>query len=95
MNIYITAVIKAKQAYQEQVKAVLDNMVKQTRKEIGCLQYDLHQDISDPNTFIFYEIWQDKQVLDAHNQQPYIQEFGSIIDVKLQEQPEIYLTQKI
>lgn len=95
MKIHITAIIKAKTEYREQVKAVLLNMVSETKKEPACLQYDLHQDISDLNTFVFYEIWTDQQGLDSHNQQPYIKEFGTLIDVKLQEQPIILLTQKI
>lgn len=95
MNIYITAVIRVKPIDKEEVLTTLLNMVKKTREEEACIRYDLHQELSDTNTFIFYEIWSNQQGLDNHNQQSYIKEFGNLIDTKLQEQPQIYITQKI
>jgi quinol monooxygenase YgiN len=95
MKIYITAIIEAKPAECQHVQNVLQHMVRETKKEEACLQYDLHQDISNPNLFIFYEIWKNQQGLDRHNQQPYIKEFGTLVDSKLQKQPSIYITQKI
>lgn len=93
--IYLTAVIKAKPEYREDVTVVLQNMVTETRKEDANIQYDLHQGSQDENTFIFYEIWRDQQGLDEHNQQSYILEFGKLVDEKLQEIPQIYLTKKL
>lgn len=95
MKVYLTAIIKAKQEYQKDVKAVLQNMVVNTRKEKACLQYDLHQKTDDENTFVFYEIWESKEDLDLHNTQPYIQEFIALVTEKLAGQPEVYLTEKL
>ncbi|MBL1223144.1 antibiotic biosynthesis monooxygenase [Chryseobacterium sp. L7] len=92
MKIYLTAVIKAKEEHQAEVLEILQNMVKETRKEEACELYSLHQGIEDKNQFIFYEIWKSEEGLAEHNQQPYIKAFGAIIDEKLQEQPQIYLT---
>ncbi len=93
--IYLTAIIKTKPEYREEVLSVLQNMVAETRKEQANLQYDLHQEITDENVFVFYEIWKDQVHLDAHNQQPYIAEFGNLVNEKLQETPQIYITNKI
>ncbi|MDM1071187.1 antibiotic biosynthesis monooxygenase [Empedobacter brevis] len=95
MHIYITAIIKSKPAHQEEVYSVLQNMVRETRKEQACLLYDLHQDLKDENQFIFYEIWENEEGLHLHNQQNYIKEFGYIVSEKLQETPQIYLTRKM
>jgi quinol monooxygenase YgiN len=92
MKIYLTAVIKSKEEHQQEVLEVLQNMVKETRKEDACELYSLHQGIEDKNQFIFYEIWKNKEGLAEHNQQPYIQAFGAIVDGKLQENPQIYTT---
>lgn len=40
------------------VKNELIKILEPTRKEIGCLRYDLHQDIDNPSIFMFYEIWE-------------------------------------
>ncbi len=95
MNICLTAIIRVKPKYREDLKTVLKNMVQETQKEEACIQYDLHQGISDLNTFIFYEIWKDKTGLDIHNQQTYIKEFNQFIKEKVQEQPTIFITQKV
>ncbi|MBC9909760.1 putative quinol monooxygenase [Chitinophaga varians] len=95
MSIYLIATIKARPEHRDEVAAVLQNMVKETRKEDANVQYDLHQGTADENLFVFYEIWKDQQGLDAHNQQPYILEFGRLAQGKLQEAPQIHLTRKI
>ncbi|KFF27174.1 putative quinol monooxygenase [Chryseobacterium vrystaatense] len=92
MKIYLTAVIKSKEEHQAEVLEVLQNMVKETRKEDACELYHLHQGIEDKNQFIFYEIWKSEEGLAQHNQQPYIQAFGAIAEEKLQEKPQIYTT---
>jgi len=92
MKIYLTAVIKAKEEHRTEVLEVLQNMVTETRKEEANELYTLHQGIEDKNQFIFYEIWKDQEGLTQHNQQLYIQAFGALVDEKLQEKPQIYLT---
>ncbi|MCF6403733.1 antibiotic biosynthesis monooxygenase [Chitinophaga filiformis] len=95
MKIYLTAIIKAKEAYREEVAAVLQNMVLHTRKEEACELYSLHQGIEDKNLFTFYEIWKSKEGLDEHNQQPYIKAFGALVEEKLEERPVVLLTSLI
>lgn len=95
MKIYLTAVIKAKEEHRNEVLEVLQNMVKQTGKEDANELYTLHQGIEDKNQFVFYEIWKSKEGLEQHNQQPYIQAFGALVNEKLQEKPQIYLTEII
>lgn len=92
MKIYLTAILKAKEEYRDEVASILQDMVTQTRKEEACELYDLHQGIEDENVFVFYEIWKNKEGLDAHNEQPYIKGFGEIAGEKLQEKPSIILT---
>jgi quinol monooxygenase YgiN len=95
MKIYLTAVIKAKEEYRTEVLEVLRNMVKETQKEEASELYTLHQGIEDKNQFVFYEIWKSEEGLAQHNQQPYIKAFGALVDEKLQEKPQIYLTEII
>lgn len=93
MKIYITAIIHSKSELRGEVEEVLTNMVSQTRKEIACEAYTLHQGIKDKNQFVFYEIWRDQAGLDLHNQQSYIQDFIQLVDHKLAQKPIILLTE--
>ncbi|MCU7619002.1 antibiotic biosynthesis monooxygenase [Chryseobacterium sp. PBS4-4] len=95
MKIYLTAIIKAKEEHRTEVLEVLQNMVIKTQKEEANELYSLHQGIEDKNLFTFYEIWKSEEGLAGHNQQSYIQDFGKLIDEKLQEKPQIYLTEII
>ncbi|PUV26535.1 putative quinol monooxygenase [Sphingobacterium athyrii] len=95
MRIYITAILKANLLYRDEVRATLQHMVQESRKEAACMQYDLHQTTDDENQFIFYEIWESRAGLEHHNQQPYILAFGRMAEEKLQETPQIYLMERI
>ena len=95
MKIYLTAIIKAKSEFKNEVETILKNMVLQSNKEEACELYTLHQSIDDVNTFVFYEIWKNQEGLDFHNKQSYLQEFGAIIEEKLQEKPLIYKMKSI
>ena len=94
MAIYLTAVIESKTAHRDEVRATLLNMVTESRKEPACLQYDLYQDDNNPNVFVFQEIWESREGLDAHNAQPYIQAFVASLG-NLETNPQIYLTQPL
>ena len=59
MNKEIRGVAKLaiQREYINQVIEVFKVLVNKTRKEFGCLQYDLHQEVHDPATLIFFLNW--------------------------------------
>lgn len=95
MNIYLTAIVKSKEGSAESMKTLLQQLVVESRKENACLQYDLHQDQTNRNVFIFQEIWESLEGWNLHNSQPHIARFiadsVSIIDGPVT----IYHTDKI
>ena len=62
----IVAKIEAKPESIELVKAELLKLIEPTRKEAGCIQYDLHQDNTNPEVFVFYENWESRELWQAH-----------------------------
>ncbi len=75
-GIILTAMVKAKPGQEEAVKEILEALVEPTRKEPGCLCYNLHQSKSDKAQFMFYEQWASKAAIDAHGKMPYMQALG-------------------
>ncbi len=73
--ITLTAKLTAKAEKLEEVKQGLHNLVSLTTKEEGCVQYVLHQDVNNPNIFVFYEQFQDQTAFEFHSNAPYIKEF--------------------
>ncbi|MEM7173955.1 MAG: putative quinol monooxygenase [Bacteroidota bacterium] len=62
----IIANIVAKPDQIELVKAELIKLIKITRAEEGCINYDLHQDNQNPSHFTFYENWSSRKVWQNH-----------------------------
>ena len=48
------------------VKAELLKLINITRAEVGCINYDLHQDNDNPGHFLFYENWESRELWQNH-----------------------------
>ncbi|GAA4831973.1 hypothetical protein GCM10023235_02770 [Kitasatospora terrestris] len=42
------------------------------RAEDGCLQYDLHRVVGDPDRFVLVELWASREALAAHDVTPHM-----------------------
>lgn len=89
-EIRIVATIIAKSNEVEFVKSATKSIVEPSNRDEGCIQYELHQDNNDLNTFVFFERWRDQESLDKHNQTLHLKEFierikdkVDLLDVKL------------
>ena len=65
-SLTIIARIEAKKDKIDLVKSELLKLIEPTRKEQGCLQYDLHQDNHNSKIFMFYEKWKNRELWQAH-----------------------------
>lgn len=54
------------------VKAELEKLIPITRAEVGCIQYDLHQDNENPAYFMFYENWESRELWQTHMKAPHL-----------------------
>jgi quinol monooxygenase YgiN len=68
----VVATFQARPGKESALRAVLIGLLAPTRKESGCLNYDLHQSSEDPAKFLFHENWTSKAHLDAHLQTPHL-----------------------
>merc|ERR1712232_714547 len=48
-----------------------------SRREPGCLRFDLLRDQGDPCKFVCYEVWQSGEAMDAHKEMPYVKAWGA------------------
>jgi quinol monooxygenase YgiN len=62
----VVAEIKARPGREEELRKTLLALIEPTRKEDGCVQYDLHVHTSDPGRFVFYENWTSAEALSRH-----------------------------
>lgn len=69
----VVARVLAKPDHIAPVGKILRILMLQSRRESGCLQYDVLQNRDDPADFTTVEHWQDQTCLDRHFQTPHFQ----------------------
>ena len=95
MEINLTVIIKSKPEYREELKVILVDLTKNSKKEAACLQYDLHHNIQDPNVFILHEVWKNNEGLDYHKEQSYFLKFNQVSELYLEEKITVFETSRI
>jgi len=71
----MVVIFEVKKDKIELIKTELIKLIAPTKAEDGCVQYDLHQDLDHPGTFIFYEIWENKSKWIAHDLMQHVADF--------------------
>jgi quinol monooxygenase YgiN len=83
-NIVIVATVKVKDGFKDEVYNELVKLHEATHKnDEGCIQYDLHKDLEDENSFIFIETWQSSELLSEHEKKEHFLTFVSKIENKI------------
>lgn len=85
----VVALIRAKRGCEHKVQALLAGLVEPTRREPGCLRYDLHRDADDPCLFVFFESWASRGDLDRHLGSPHVQRTAAALADDLAQPPQI------
>ncbi|MFN6962219.1 MAG: putative quinol monooxygenase [Pyrinomonadaceae bacterium] len=88
-HIRVVARFAARPDRVEDVKRILSEMVGPTRREYGCITYELLQNAGDPTDFTFVEEWTSKPALDEHARSPHIQTGRAALEGLLQRDAEI------
>ena len=94
-SITVVATFQARPGKEAELKKALISLITPTRKEAGCLNYDLHVLIEDPAKFLFHENWTSQAHLDAHLKNTHIQLLLPRLDELCVGMPEIKIWEKI
>ncbi|MFC0240056.1 putative quinol monooxygenase [Rhodopseudomonas telluris] len=70
--IYVVATTRVKPEAREAFIAGAKACIAETRKEKGCISYESHISINDPDTFVVVERWESRQDLNAHARAPHM-----------------------
>ena len=74
----VVARIVAKPEFRSNVREELIKLIKPTHIEEGCVDYILHEDNEDPNTFIFFENWDSEELLNKHLVSPHLTRYADV-----------------
>src|ERR1044072_661653 len=92
----VVARIKAKPGTVDEVRELLCGLVEPTRREPGCLKYELLQNKEDPTDFTFVEEFQSDEAFADHAASDSIKAIAPRLQPVVEDAPDIrtYLTVK-
>lgn len=94
-GLVIVAHFRALPGKEDALESLLLSLVEPTRKEQGCIQYDLHRDLEDPAQFLFYEIWASRESWDAHMVTPHLESLKAVVGDYLAEPLRVWQMRQI
>ena len=68
----VVATIPTKPEAAETVRAGLTELAHASRREVGCLAFDVFESQAAPGTFVTIEAWRHPSDLDAHMATPHL-----------------------
>jgi quinol monooxygenase YgiN len=76
MGEHVSVVVKitARPDTATAMRAVVLALAAASRKEDGCIRYDVFQNGAEPHVFVLVEEWTSAASLDAHNMTPHVHE---------------------
>jgi quinol monooxygenase YgiN len=70
--IYVIATSQVKPESREAFIKGAKECIAATRQEKGCISYESHTGINDPNLFVVVERWESREDLNAHGRAPHM-----------------------
>ncbi len=64
--ISVVGQMRAKSGHEGEVRTMLEALAAPSRKESGCLRYDVFEDKYYTGSFYTYEEWENEAALEAH-----------------------------
>lgn len=73
VRLYI--IIKCSAENHDKVVSVYRQLISETKKEEGCIDYDLFEDATDPTRMMLLETWLNTECHQKHNQSEHMKKF--------------------
>jgi quinol monooxygenase YgiN len=65
-GVTLTVILRAREGQEALLEAELRALVAPTRREEGCITYDLHRCLEIPGAFLLHEVWASREHHTAH-----------------------------
>jgi quinol monooxygenase YgiN len=85
----LVVIVKVKEGSQEKFEEAFAKALTATRKEKGCLTYDLNHDTKDAQSYVVYERWKSLADLEAHLKTEHIVALLKLLPELTEGQPEL------
>ncbi|MEV0947032.1 putative quinol monooxygenase [Rhodococcus sp. NPDC049939] len=89
-DLHVVATIPAKPGSEDTVRDGLSSLAAESRKEEGCISYELFESQGQPGTFVTVEVWATQAAIDAHMKSPHFQSAVGLFGEHLAGAPTIH-----
>jgi quinol monooxygenase YgiN len=91
----VIAELIASPGREEETRQLLLSLMEPTRKEEGCIRYELHEAGERPGHFAFLENWASQTAFDRHLKTPHLLHALARFSELLEAAPRIWLGKRI
>jgi quinol monooxygenase YgiN len=88
-TVHVVSRFVAKPGKEQALKTVLNGLIAPTRRELGCYQFDLLENQSDPRDFCFVERWEHEKSVDQHGASQHLKHALSQLESLVDTPPDI------
>ena len=74
----LTAIVVAKENHREVVQKEIEKLIPLTRKEKGCINYNLFVDNKDANRFVLQENWETHELWQDHMNSAHMKNYSEV-----------------
>ena len=89
----LVVLLKSREGQEPLLEAELRALVGPTRKEDGCLIYDLHRGADVPSSYLLHEVWESREAHRLHTQTPHFIRWNARKDSLLASREATFWTQ--
>ncbi len=79
----LIVILRAREGQETLLEAELRALVGPTRKEDGCLRYDLHRSADTPGALLLHEVWTSREAHTEHMHSPHFLRWNARKDALL------------
>lgn len=94
--IYVIATFRLRPGALEPFVEAAYALIDVARREAGCVYYDLHASVTDPDRVMCFEQWSSRSAFDQHIETPHLATFSAAIkDLILSSKVEIIHPERV
>ena len=94
-GVTIVVLMRPRAGHEPFLEAELRALVAPTRKEEGCLQYDLHRAADGTGAFLLHEVWESREHHTAHTKTDHFLRWNARKDALLASRDSTFWTQVV
>ena len=79
----LIVILRPREGQETLLEAELRALISPTRKEEGCISYDLHRAVDPPGGFLLHEVWASRDAHTEHMHTPHFLRWNARKDVLL------------